>query len=66
MENKQSGRWEEAAPLRMTCEYGSCNRHIGKDYKRNETKGWWSKEPIFLCDDHAAEMKLTELFTDKI
>lgn len=47
-------------PLCMRCEYGQCNRTDGKDYPRPKqlsAKGW-EDEPIFLCDDHAKEMKL--------
>jgi len=53
---------EQNQQLSMTCEYGSCNRKNGKDYIRPKgfTKGW-DGEPIFLCEDHAKELKLKEV-----
>jgi hypothetical protein len=41
--------------LKMTCEYGNCQSHEGRDYKRlpNEIEYGWEQEPIFLCKEHS-------------
>lgn len=47
---------------KMTCEYASCNRS-GRDYirpKHLDEKGW-EGEPIYLCEDHAKELKVTDI-----
>lgn len=52
----------EKTELQMSCEYGNCQRK-GRDYirpKHFEEKGW-EDEPIFLCEDHAKELKVTEI-----
>lgn len=48
----------------MQCEYGNCKRN-GYDYVRppHLAEPGWDNEPIYLCADHARELKVTQLIT---
>lgn len=51
---------EQNDPIGMLCEYGKCQRK-GNDYVRPSylSEKGWEDEPIYLCDDHAKELKVT-------
>ena len=59
MDVYQNGKPAQA--LGMTCEYGNCKRN-GRDYQRPKGKdSGWDDEPIYLCEDHAKELKVKEI-----
>jgi len=52
--------------MEMRCEYNGCNSNDGSDYKRlpYEKEMGWEDEPIFLCDEHAQDRNISNIFID--